>query len=656
MDRKASGGISVTVVRDGKSTHIQRRYRSTNSATYTGTIPTAEDNPSGWGAVNTPTQVTTTNRYRWMIERYSNDGGTTWSYWSPPVIDYYLSADGTSISIKGQAVKVIPWGEQSSAYPSSPNEGDIVLLNYNTQYGEDAQAYLSGGWDGFAASIGDGYLIDGHLWMKVRSTASASLPRWKDVGDIKGPKGDDSVIYTLNPDRSVINFTRNAMGGYNETMITVKCGYTKTEGTTSSKTEYSSSINTSAPYIYRRFLEANGSYTNWTRLATVSVVPNVNYRLVEFCLSTAPNVNAIEASNTLAMVDVPILRDGAKGNDGATGRMGYPAGEWEAREYSRTATATPIVHLTDDNGSDLGYWYLTADSAAATDKPDDSSTKWTKANNFGIVITQMLFSMFAKLGGWVVAGDFFLSQYGTLVSSTGEETVIDMTNATTLFPSSGSDRRTPYAWFDGSDPMATDAWPASGQYKFRPMKVMNAVTGEEWMAQGKVHVDGSGNVTVEGTIKATNLYHAICVGGNESWFFCTQEAYNQLVGLGHSGFTVGQYYTAAMVSEMTEGDVDDPKGVGMRSCTYNADVVYFPWGYPYAINVPLPKDATGKLVTVYNMYSGNNSIGCPDGGNYFAWGVYDDPDTSGNRHNSVTISPGGKCVLYSTGSYWLKLE
>jgi hypothetical protein len=73
------------------------------------------------------------------------------------------------------------------------------------------------------------------------------------------------------------------------------------------------------------------------------------------------------------------------------------------------------------------------------------------------------------------------------------------------------------------------------------------------------------------------------------------------------------------------------------------------------MNVPLPKDATGKLVTVYNMHEKNNSIGCPDGGNYFVLGVYD-PNTSGNKHNSVTISSGGKCVLYSTGSYWLKLE
>ena len=551
---KVSGTLSATGVIDGTSTHLQRRYRSTNSATYTGTIPTTEDNPSGWGAVNTPTQVTTTNRYRWMIERYSNDGGTTWSYWSPPVIDYYLAADGTSVNIKGQAVKVIPWGEQSSAYPSSPNEGDIVLLNYNTQYGEDAQAYLSGGWDGFAASIGDGYLIDGHLWMKVRSTASASLPRWKDVGDIKGPKGDDSVIYTLNPDRSVINFTRNAMGGYNETLITVKCGYTKTEGTTSSKTEYSSSINTSAPYIYRRFLEANGSYTNWTRLATASIGPNVNYRLIEFCLSTAPNVNAIEASNTLAMVDVPILRDGAKGNDGATGRMGYPAGEWEAREYSRTATATPIVHLTDDNGSDLGYWYLTADSAAATDKPDDSSTKWTKANSFGIVITQMLFTMFAKLGGWVVAGDFFISQYGTLVSSTGAETVIDMANAATLFPSSGSDRRTPYAWFDGSYPMATGARPASGQYKFRPMKVMNAVTGEEWMAQGKVHVSADGNVTMENitvdnaVIRGSLMFHKVVVESSSNGLAIANTLGNVHVSLKGNVFVVSRNYSVFNIS------------------------------------------------------------------------------------------------------------
>lgn len=40
---------------------------------------------------------------------------------------------------------------------------------------------------------------------------------------------------------------------------------------------------------------------------------------------------------------------------------------------------------------------------------------------------------------------------------------------------------------------------------FRPMKVVNALTGEEWQAQGNVHVSPEGNVTVKGTLEMKSL-------------------------------------------------------------------------------------------------------------------------------------------------------
>lgn len=51
-----------------------------------------------------------------------------------------------------------------------------------------------------------------------------------------------------------------------------------------------------------------------------------------------------------------------------------------------------------------------------------------------------------------------------------------------------------YGWFDAADPMAASA-PSIG-YKFRPAKCINALTGEEWAAGGKVHFlpDGSGEL------------------------------------------------------------------------------------------------------------------------------------------------------------------
>ena len=73
----------------------------------------------------------------------------------------------------------------------------------------------------------------------------------------------------------------------------------------------------------------------------------------------------------------------------------------------------------------------------------------------------------------------------------------------------------PYAWFDPDDPMA-ETVPATG-YKFRPTKCINALTGEEWMASGKVHVNQDGDVVMQditindATIQGSLMYHKMFV-------------------------------------------------------------------------------------------------------------------------------------------------
>jgi hypothetical protein len=44
--------------------------------------------------------------------------------------------------------------------------------------------------------------------------------------------------------------------------------------------------------------------------------------------------------------------------------------------------------------------------------------------------------------------------------------------------------------------------PSSGNYKFRPCKVINAETGEEWSASGNVHMSPTGLVSIKGDVYA----------------------------------------------------------------------------------------------------------------------------------------------------------
>ena len=339
-------------------------------------------------------------------------------------------------------------------------------------------------------------------------------------------------------------------------------------------------------------------------------------------------------------------------------RMLLPAGKYTSKEYTRTPTTTPLV-LHESSGE---YWFLVADTNKVGNNyigPKDTNQQvWQKANDYDVVLIKMLFSLFAKLGGFVVYDKYFLSQFGTLVGPNGE-TVIKEGNASlqyngitpivlngnddddiivckvafyatansqikiTLTPSSelnydfgaigvlgtesspgnskwlesateetikntsvgtymlkkasgttpvdttitipstgeyfieiayardvdsyNDDNATfvfekksgtvtwreltkvksgqymtysgycqsavPYGWFDPDDPMAEKV-PATG-YKFRPTKCINALTGEEWMAGGRVHVSKDGDVEMHdisvnnAVIQGSLMYHRV---------------------------------------------------------------------------------------------------------------------------------------------------
>lgn len=177
-------------------TIIQRMYISNNSSVWSGTLPTDYvDDPSGWRTV--PTSVSSSARYRWLTERISNDGGSTWgSGWSSPQIDTYLAEDGTSISIKGSAYGVIEWGE---VLPREGAEGERWLMNNGDTdnmevYYIDDWTLLTGHWEGEAAEIGDCYIVGTHLYICEREYASGfEAPAWKDLGQIKGEDGIDGT-------------------------------------------------------------------------------------------------------------------------------------------------------------------------------------------------------------------------------------------------------------------------------------------------------------------------------------------------------------------------------------------------------------------------------------------------------------------------------
>lgn len=506
----------IPIIRDGTSgTTVQTLYRSTNSSSAPA-APTG-DSPSGWSEQRTA--ITTGNRYRYVTSRYSDDGGASWTAWSAPVLDAYLAENGTSIRIKGQAV-AIAQGSQTlddvdRAYSGGIPDGGIVLMNSTADTADDAflRAMAANDWIEIPVTEGDGYLLDGHLWMRT-SVSGASNPtkRWQDCGQIQGPKGDDAVLYTLECNPSKINFRSNAAGEFSGS-FTVAAVIRKITGNATPVIINEGS--TTGVYLFCRReggIDSRwhnySSSTNRTVTASQAIASTYPVTSISICLSTESNYRGVADSNILSTANIPVICDGRRGAVGATGKMFYPMGVWNANvEYVKEDESIPLVWVDDLNTIDPAtgeygaYWYLTADSDTGH-KPQDGSAYWAKASHFGLVITQGIFAEFARLGKFIMTGDWMLSTNGTIdgVAYNNGQLYND---------------KPAYMWFNPEYPNTDHI--TNNKHNFLPNYAVDGLTGRSYQnsafIRGEVHAT-SGEFT--GTIHASQ--------GNIGGFFITPRA------------------------------------------------------------------------------------------------------------------------------------
>ena len=226
----------------------------------------------------------------------------------------------------------------------------------------------------------------------------------------------------------------------------------------------------------------------------------------------------------VATLTIPIIKYGLDSSEEAsTGRMFYMAGEWNPSvTYGSDPNLCPVVYH-EDTGK---YWYLESDTeVSGTNYIPGTSEVWKEAENYGLVITEAIFAKFAKLGSFVVSRDFFFSQYGYVVKN---GSVVQTVNSeqTSLYNGVPA-----YTLFDATDPMVENN---SSTAKFRPMKCFNAMTGEEWMAGGNIHINSTGDIEMQNAIiKGSLAYNKVRVVQGTSIYenFFIQEYKNgQCVG------------------------------------------------------------------------------------------------------------------------------
>ena len=218
----------------------------------------------------------------------------------------------------------------------------------------------------------------------------------------KNIAGKNSVIYSLMPSLDTIR--KNKSGNLVDSTLTLQVK--KTVGTTTTiLTTYAELTSEGLSLSYD-----NSSVTG-TSLTAISIATST------FVGSgTWGKINLIKGSVIVDAEHINVVTDGSDGYtpqkgvdyfDGEAGPMYYPAGPHDPnRGYDVTSKLVPVVC------SSSSYYYAKQSVPAGQNIPVSNTTYWGAFSNFAAVFVEVLFASFAKLGSFVISGDWFISQYG----------------------------------------------------------------------------------------------------------------------------------------------------------------------------------------------------------------------------------------------------
>jgi hypothetical protein len=146
----------------------------------------------------------------------------------------------------------------------------------------------------------------------------------------------------------------------------------------------------------------------------------------------------IETGEELAQLQVPVVRDGEKGDPGEKGEKGdqgdpgaqgrdglmvYPAGYYDANAtYVSTSETSPVVMYNEQYYSlRRGNTYTGADEDSDHNTPaldvansSDDDSRWILFDKFNSIFANIIMADFAKLSSAVFYGDWMISQSGTV--------------------------------------------------------------------------------------------------------------------------------------------------------------------------------------------------------------------------------------------------
>ena len=466
---------------DGKS--IEFIYTRNN----TGTAPSAPatNQTDDWYGTDSNNIIWTDNpqgvqsnlKYEYVSVRYKKNN--TWGAYSTPVIWSKWGEKG----MDGDGYEYIYKATSSNSSPGNPTPNDTSSSAYQTN------GYVPTGWSGDPTSTDS---TNAYLWVSVRKKTNGTWGSFSNPAlwshYATSTAGASTAVYQLIATISEIRYKRNHSGVVVWMPSSFDLQLFKFEGTTFNQLN-------SLPSSFSLSRVIDGTNTaSINSLGTITTSTIASYTSGgTSVMGSRVSIKLQSGGSDVTCLNLSIVREYQ--------RMLIPMGAYINKQYTMTDTTIPLVL-----GSDGKYYYLDADTNRVNNTNIDPTTSgqtvWGEATEYEVILTKALFADFAKLGSFIIYGDYFFSQYGTLYYNNDgdiEEIVINESNYNNQFGN-----KTPYGWFDDSDPLAGDD-PDEGDYKFKPSKGINAKTGEEWSAGGNIYVSSSGNASFSGDINASSF-------------------------------------------------------------------------------------------------------------------------------------------------------
>lgn len=374
-------------------------YKRTSSASAPAVPSTSENTdgylPSGWSA--DPVSTTNTYKYCWLAYRRKTDG--SWGAWrgSDANTASLWSKYGEKGDKGDNAYMHIKFANSLTTNDWTDNDGDtpgpyIGIYSDNTQsaslvwskyswmrwtgqdgYGyeyiykrtssasapsvpstsENTDGYVPQEWNADPVSTTNTYKYcwlcyrkktDG-VWSAWRGSDASHASLWSKYGETgpqgpegpQGPQGPATPVYMLKPNKDSVDFHSAGNGAsYTPGLVTLRCGYVKCVGETTTSYDYpSTGVIEGMYYLLFRLIKANGQpeptfggnqANGWDWIDNNNtgykdgngnlIIPSTTtFSAVEFVLSSAVPSLANDTTDILAKASIPIrkVKDGERG-------------------------------------------------------------------------------------------------------------------------------------------------------------------------------------------------------------------------------------------------------------------------------------------------------------------------------------------------------